>query len=140
MKKLIAGFTLAFLASPVAQAWTGSIEDMRTMQANQSGPILRIKGTNIPSNGCCGSVKPQVRCPTPRPVVEYRPCPPVVPCPQRARHYPARSAAPQRQVVYRSVAPVKPSAPVYQRAQRVVSEKTYTQRVYRRPANTCPLR
>lgn len=118
MKKLIAGFALAFLASPAAQAWTGGIEDMRTMEANQSGPILRIKGTNIASNGCCN-----VRC-APRQVVKHRP---------------KRSPARHSQVVYHRAAPVRPVS-VCQHTHGVVSEKMYTQRVYRRPANTCPLR
>ncbi|WP_236498850.1 hypothetical protein [Thiothrix winogradskyi] len=42
MKKLIAGLGLTVLAVPSAQAWTGSVEDMRTMRANQSHPIVRV--------------------------------------------------------------------------------------------------
>ena len=139
MKKLIAGFALAFLASPAAQAWTGGIEDMRTMEANQSGPILRIKGTNIAANGGCGVSHQRVRCALPRHAAAHRP-PPVARCPQPAMHRPMRSSAHHEQVVYHHAAPVSRPAPAYQRTQRVVSEKTYTQRVYQRPANTCPLR
>ena len=43
MKKLIAGVGLTVLAIPTAQAWTGSMDEMRTMQANESRPIVRIQ-------------------------------------------------------------------------------------------------
>lgn len=115
MKKWIAGMALAILAAPAAQAWTGSIEDMRTMEANESGPILRIKGTNIAASCQCG-------------IRQHR---------QRAVQQ--RCATPPRQVVTRCAGAARP-APQYQRTQRVVSEKVYTQKVSRYPTNACPLR
>jgi hypothetical protein len=128
MKKLIAGFALAFIASPAAQAWTGGgVETMRTMKANQTGPVVRIKGTQIPVHGCCG-----ISC-APRHAMKRHQ--PVARCPQPAAH---RSA--KQQVRYHHAAPVQRPAPVYQRTQSVVSEKTYSQRVYRKPAHICPTR
>lgn len=53
MKKLIAGFVMAVVVSPAAQAWTGGIEDMRTMEANERGPIIRIKSDRITVCGVC---------------------------------------------------------------------------------------
>lgn len=52
MKKLIAGLGLTVLAVPSAHAWSGSIEDMRTMRANQSYPIVRVKSHHVTT--CCG--------------------------------------------------------------------------------------
>lgn len=52
MKKLIAGLGLTVLAVPSAQAWTGGIEDMRTMQANERGPIVRIKRYHVNTVSC----------------------------------------------------------------------------------------
>ncbi|OQX13512.1 MAG: hypothetical protein BWK73_12075 [Thiothrix lacustris] len=40
MKKLIAGLGLTVLAVPSAQAWT--MDDSRTVRANQSQPIVRV--------------------------------------------------------------------------------------------------
>ncbi|HRJ54448.1 MAG TPA: hypothetical protein PLE99_16930 [Candidatus Thiothrix moscowensis] len=51
MKKLIAGLGLTVLAVPSAQAWTGGIEDMRTMQANERGPVVRVKSHRVTT--CC---------------------------------------------------------------------------------------
>lgn len=42
MKKLIAGLGLTVLAVPAAHAWTGSMDDVRTMKANKSQPIVRV--------------------------------------------------------------------------------------------------
>ncbi|MBU0656293.1 MAG: hypothetical protein KJ914_14315 [Gammaproteobacteria bacterium] len=53
MKKLIAGLGLTFLAVPSAQAWTGSIEDMRTMRANERHPVVRVKSHHVTTT-CCG--------------------------------------------------------------------------------------
>ncbi|EIJ34345.1 hypothetical protein [Thiothrix nivea] len=64
MKKLIAGLGLTVLAVPAAQAWTGGIEDMRTMRANESGPITRIKRYHvetIPCGQCHGGYARAVR-------------------------------------------------------------------------------
>lgn len=52
MKKLLAGVGLTVLAVPSAHAWTGGIEDMRTMRANESYPVVRIKSHRVTT--CCG--------------------------------------------------------------------------------------
>lgn len=52
MKKLIAGLGLTVLAVPSAQAWTGGIEDMRTMRANEQGPFVRIKSYHTQTVHC----------------------------------------------------------------------------------------
>ncbi|QLQ30531.1 MAG: hypothetical protein HZT40_01615 [Candidatus Thiothrix singaporensis] len=53
MKKLIVGLGLTALAVPSVQAgWTGSIEDMRTMQANESRPIVRVKRSYVDTASC----------------------------------------------------------------------------------------
>lgn len=52
MKKLIAGLGLTVLAVPSVQAWTGGIEDMRTMQANEGRPIVRIKRYHVDTVSC----------------------------------------------------------------------------------------
>ena len=58
MKKLIAGLGLTVLAVPTAQAWTGSIEDMRTMKANESRPIVRIQRYHVETTTTCGQQCP----------------------------------------------------------------------------------
>ncbi len=52
MKKLIAGVGLTVLAVPAAQAWTGSMDEMRTMQANESRPIVRIQRYQVDTVSC----------------------------------------------------------------------------------------
>ncbi|HPQ95214.1 MAG TPA: hypothetical protein PLN94_06480 [Thiolinea sp.] len=53
MKKVIVGVGLGLVAASQAQAWSGGIEDMRTMQANEQGPIVRV--TNVRVDGWRGS-------------------------------------------------------------------------------------
>jgi hypothetical protein len=117
MKKLIAGFVLAFMAAPAAQAWTGGIEDMRAMEANQRGPVVRIKSQHVTVSTC----RCHARC---KPVVHRGQC--------RLRPHSAPGA---HQVVQRSVAPRPQSTHI---TQRVVSEKIYVQNVKRYPARVCP--
>lgn len=52
MKKLLAGIGLTVLAVPSAHAWTGGVEAMRTMRANQSYPVVRVKSHHVTT--CCG--------------------------------------------------------------------------------------
>lgn len=59
MKKLIAGLGLTVLAVPSAHAWSGGIEDMRTMRANQSYPIVRVKSHRVTT--CCGYQRAHIR-------------------------------------------------------------------------------
>jgi len=56
MKKLIAGLGMTFAAVAPAHAhgWSGSMEDMRTMEANQQGPAVRLKSVQISGNGWHG--------------------------------------------------------------------------------------
>ncbi|MGB3915995.1 MAG: hypothetical protein WBL07_01025 [Thiothrix litoralis] len=59
MKKLIAGLGLTILAVPSAQAWTGGIDDMRTMRANESRPIVRIQRYHVEvEKASCGQQCP----------------------------------------------------------------------------------
>ncbi|MDD5391387.1 MAG: hypothetical protein PHE17_00075 [Thiothrix sp.] len=116
MKKLIAGFVLVFMAAPAAQAWTGGIEDMRAMEANQRGPVVRIKSHTVSTCRC------------------HARCKPVVHRGQQCRLRP-HNAPGAHQVVQRAVAPPPPSTHI---AQRVVSEKIYVQNVKRYPAKVCP--
>ena len=50
MKKLMVGVSLGLASMSQAQAWTGGIEDMRTMQANESGQVVRVKSSRVE---CC---------------------------------------------------------------------------------------
>jgi len=52
MKKLIAGLGLTVLAVPAAQAWTGGIEDMRTMHDNEGRPIVRVQRHHVSTVSC----------------------------------------------------------------------------------------
>jgi hypothetical protein len=122
MKKLIAGFVLAWMAAPAAQAWTGGVEDMRTMEANESGPVVRVKGhPGMPLPCGCGGqhrrAGGQVR--------HVQLCPTRTRCGMPGAH----------QVVLRTVAPRPASNHI---AQRVVSEKIYVQKVNHYPATVCP--
>ncbi len=47
MKKVIIGVGLGLVAASQAQAWTGGIEDMRAMQANEREPVVRIKSVRV---------------------------------------------------------------------------------------------
>ena len=52
MKKLIVGLGLTILAMPAAQVWAGSYkhmtaDDIRTLQANQSRPVVRLKSHRV---------------------------------------------------------------------------------------------
>ncbi len=126
MKKFIAGFVMAAAAAPAAQAggWSGPMDEMRTMEANEQGPVVRVKHQYT-----------QVVCCSCRISVAYRPHP----C-NRYRHpaHPMQRTA--HQLVRRTVAQPAPARPDYNRTQRVVSEKIYVQKVHRYPSATCPLR
>ena len=47
MKKVLIGVGLGLAAASQAQAWDGGIEDMRTMEANEAGPVVRIKSVKV---------------------------------------------------------------------------------------------
>lgn len=118
MKKLIAGFVLAFMAAPAAQAWTGGIEDMRAMEANQRGPVVRVKSQYVTVSSCQCHVR----------------CKPMAHRGQQCRLRPQRAPG-AHQVVQRKVAPRPSSTHI---AHQVVSEKIYVQNVKRYPAKVCP--
>nr|CAA6825453.1 MAG: Unknown protein [uncultured Thiotrichaceae bacterium] len=50
MKKIMMGVSLGLASMSQAHAWNGGIEDMRTMQDNTNGQVVRVKST---TTDCC---------------------------------------------------------------------------------------
>ena len=136
MKKLLAGVALTVLASPAAHAngWSG--DEMLTMEANEHGPIVRVKSHHYQTISCgCrlqyGAAVNHARRTCHRQVVHR-----VAPAPKPVAYQVV--VRPPMPVVQHKVLPAPP--PAYNRTARVVSERVYTQTVSRYPHTVCPLR